>query len=154
MKSTWKSTFLGDAQHATHYYENKYRLHHLKSASMQILPSISPEIFWSVMEETPHEKHSLPGDSKPSTDMAIGLFDITMVGCGRKEACSRIRQKYRLSFKPMQYKTLGMERKLATQYLMAVFRSTRLIMWIEQIKEMKSFSFVVNLIVKRLEPVT
>ena len=75
------------------------------------------------MEETPHEKRFLSGDLKPSSGMALGMFGPTMASYGLKETCSQIGHKYRLSFKSMQYKTLGMERKLATQYFKAVSRS-------------------------------
>ena len=40
-------------------------------------------MFWSVMEETPHEKRFLSGDSKPSSGMSLGLFDLHMAGYGR-----------------------------------------------------------------------
>ena len=70
------------------------------------------------MEETPREKRYLSGDAKPSSVMAIGLFGLAMAGYGRKQNCCQIGQKYRLSFRAMsmQYKILGMERKLTSQY--------------------------------------
>ena len=51
---------------------------------MQYLSSTSLEIFLNVMEETPHEKHFLTGDSKPSSGMVLGLFGLTMASYGHK----------------------------------------------------------------------
>ena len=84
-------------------------------------------MFLNVMEETPHEKRFLSGDSKPSSGMALAMFGLTMAGYGHKQTCIQIVHKYRLSFKSMQYKTLGMERKLTTLYFKVVSRS---ILWI------------------------
>ena len=94
-----KSSFLGDTQHKRNYYDTKYLFHHLKPTCMQLLSNKSLEMFLYVMEETPHEKHRLSGDSKPSSGMALGMFGLTMAGYGHKQTCSQIRPNYRLSFK-------------------------------------------------------
>ena len=52
---------------------------------MQLLSNISLEMSLNVMEEIPHEKCYLFGDSKPSSGMAPGMFDLTMAGFGHKQ---------------------------------------------------------------------
>ena len=66
------------------------------------------------MEETPHEKRYLSGDSKPGSGVALVMFGLTIADYGDKETCSQIEHKYRPSFKSAHYKTRGMERKLTT----------------------------------------
>ena len=84
-------------------------------------------MFLNVIEETPYEKRFLFGNSKPSSGMALAMFDLTMAGYGDKETCSQVGHKYRLSFKSVQYKTLRIERKLTGLYFEVVSRS---ILWI------------------------
>ena len=95
---------------------------------MQFLSNISLGMFLSVMEEAPDEKRFPSGDSKPNSGMALGMFGLTMAGYGHKQTCSLIGHKYRLSFKSMQCKILGIERKLTTLHFEVVSRSVLLIM--------------------------
>ena len=66
---------------------------------MQFLSNKSLEMFLNVKEETPHGKHRLSGDSKPSSGMTLGMFGLTMAGYGHKQTCTQIRPNYWLSFK-------------------------------------------------------
>ena len=125
-----KITFLGDSQHKRNNNGTKCLFNHLKSTYNQFLSNISLETFLSVIDETPHEKHFLSGESKPSSGMALGMSGLTMAGYGYKPTCCQIGRKYWLSFKPMKYKTLGMERKLTTMSFKVVPRNILLIMWV------------------------
>ena len=69
-------------------------------------------MFLNVMEETPHEKRFLSGDSKPSSGMALAMFGLIMAGYGHKQTCSQIGHNYRLSFKSINTKHLEWKENL------------------------------------------
>ena len=85
-------------------------------------------MFLNVMEGTPDKKCFNSGDWKQNSGIDFRMFGLTMVDYGHKRTCSHIWLKYWPSFKSMQYKTLGMERKLTTLHFMVVSLCIILIM--------------------------
>ena len=93
---------LGDTQHKTHYYENKYLF--VSSFKLNIHTDFIQDIAGNILKrhgKTPREKRYLCGDSKPSSVLAIGMFGLAMAGYGRKQNYCQIGQKCGLSFKSM-----------------------------------------------------